>query len=77
VQHLLRHERLSTTELYLNTTHLPLQELVNSLGIYREDTEDVTKTMKWPERESNLRHTDFQSLEEKLDKLLQLVQKDQ
>jgi len=50
---------------------------VNSLGIYREDTEDVTKTMKWPERESNLRHTDFQSLEEKIDKLLRLVQKDQ
>ena len=77
VQHLLRHERISTTELYLNTTHLPLQELVNSLGVNREDTEEVTNDTWWPERESNLRHTDFQSLEKKIDKLLRLVDKDQ
>ena len=77
VQHLLRHERISTTELYLNTTHLPLQDLVNSLGINREDTEEDTNDTWWPEVELNHRHTDFQSLEKKIDKLLRLVDKDQ
>jgi len=65
VQHLLRHERLTTTQLYLNSSYLPLQDLVDEIGNCNE---------RWPERESNLRHTDFQSLQSKMDQLLELVQ---
>jgi len=64
VQHLLRHERIETTQLYLNASYLPLQDLVNEIGNCNE---------RWPERESNLRHTDFQSLQSKMDELLSIV----
>ena len=64
VQQLLRHERIETTQLYLNASYLPLQELVDEIGKCNE---------RWPERESNLRHTDFQSLTSKMEELIEIV----